>query len=113
MSEQDSERLLEKIRQELDASAEHLDAATQSRLTQIRKQAIVTTTRPKWSWSLPALALGSTAAVAVITISLMWTPATLQQTSLEDLPLLSANDTFELIENIEFYVWLADETRHG
>lgn len=111
MSEQD--KLLEQIKQQLDASADHLDAATLSRLTQIRSQVLDAGVKPKWSWQMPTLALGSTAAIAAVTISLMWTPATLQQTSLEDLPLLSANETFELIDEVEFYEWLTEESQHG
>lgn len=113
MSEQDNDRLLDRIKQELDASSEHLDAATLSRLTQIRNQALEVTTQPKWSWQLPSLAMGSTAAVVVVTISLMGTPTLTQQTSLEDLSLLSANESFELIDEVEFYQWLSDENYHG
>lgn len=113
MTERDNDRLLEQIKQQLDASADHLDAATQSRLTQIRSRAMDVATSQKWSWQMPTLALGSMAAVAAVTISLMWAPATLQQTSLEDLPLLSANETFELIDEVEFYQWLAEENQNG
>lgn len=113
MSEQDNDRLLDRIKQELDESSEHLDAATLSRLTQIRSRALEAATKPKWSWQLPTLAMGSTAAVVAITISLTWTPAMMQQTSLEDLALLSANETFEMIDEVEFYQWLSDENYHG
>ena len=111
MSEQD--KLLEQIKQQLDASADHLDAATQSRLTQIRSQVLASGVKSKWSWQMPVMALGSTAAVAALTVSILWAPDSMQQTSLEDLPLLTANDAFELIEEVEFYQWLADESQRG
>jgi len=123
MSEQDNDRLLEHIRQQLDASTEQLDAATLSRLTRIRRQAVAAADRPKRAWQMPALALGSAAAVGAITLALMAVGAiTLalmtssiptQQSSLEDLNLLSSNEAFELIDDVEFYQWLADEMPNG
>lgn len=111
MSEQD--RLLAQIRQQLEESAEQLDAATQSRLTQIRSQALDSAAKPRWSWQVPTLALGTTAAVAALTISLLWPTSGIQQTAFEDLSLLSANETFELIDDVEFYEWLTEEQQNG
>jgi len=111
MSDQD--KLLDQIKQQLDASADHLDAATQSRLTQIRSQVLASGTSSKRSWQMPAMAMGSTAVVVAVMVSILWTPAGIQQTSLEDLALLTANDAFELIDDVEFYQWLSDENQHG
>lgn len=113
MSEQDNDRLLEHIRQQLDASTEQLDAATLSRLTRIRRQAVAAADRPKRAWQMPALALGSAAAVGAITLALMTSSIPTQQSSLEDLNLLSSNEAFELIDDVEFYQWLADEMPNG
>ena len=111
MSEQD--KLLEQIKQQLDDSAEYLDASTQSRLTQIRSEALAGSKKSTWSWQMPTLALGSTAAIVAVIVSLTLTPAALQPTALEDLSLLSANDGFEFIENVEFYEWLSEEQQNG
>lgn len=118
MSDQDKEQLLKQIRQQLDESEDGLDAATRSRLTQIRSKALDADTQQSatqrlWSWTTPVMAMASMAVVAVVTISLLWSPAKLQYESLEDLPLLTANDAFELIDEVEFYQWLADENANG
>ena len=113
MSEQDNDLLIGRIKQELDASAEQLDAATLSRLMQIRSRALDVAAKPKWSWQLPTLAMSSLAAVMVITISLRWTPTPMQHTPLEDLALLSGTETFEMIDEVEFYQWLSDEDHRG
>ena len=111
MSEPD--KLVEQIKRQLNDAADDLDAKTQLRLTKIRHQILDSAVKPKWSWQMPALALGATAAVAVITISLMWSPASLHQTAFEDISLLSANEAFELIDDVEFYEWLSEEQQNG
>lgn len=113
MSEQDNDRLLEQVRHQLDASADQLDAATLSRLRRIRQQAVAVAGRSRWSWQMPALAMGSVAAIAAITLTLMTSSISTQQTSLEDLALLSSNESFELIDDVEFYQWLAEEMPNG
>ena len=113
MSDQDNEQFLRQVSQQLNDSEAGLDAATRSRLTQIRSKVLESATQPAWSWKRPVMAMASMAVVAVVTISLLWTPVSVQHDSLEDLTLLTANDDFDLINDVEFYQWLADEKENG
>ena len=111
----DSEQFLKQIRQQLDESENRLDATTRSRLTQIRSAALDSATQPKAKglWPVPAMALSAAAIVAVVSVSLSVNTVTVQNSSLDDLSLLTINDSFELLNDVEFYQWLEDENSNG
>ena len=115
MSDRDNEHFLQQVRQQLDESENHLDAATRSRLTQIRSAALESAAEPKakWLWPVPVMALSSAAIVAVVSVSLSVNTVTVQNSSLDDLPLLTINDSFELLNDVEFYQWLEDQNSNG
>ena len=115
MSDRDNEDFLQQVRQQRDKSENNLDATTRSRLTQIRNVALESATQPKakWLWPVPAMALSSAAIVAVVSVSLLVNTVTVQNSSLDDLPLLTMNDSFELLNDVEFYQWLKDENSNG
>ena len=106
-----SDRLTEKIRDQLDQSVEHLDGATLSRLTQARNQALDSARRSRHSawWSVGGLA---TAAALVLAIAVtLRTPETVDTppvTGFEDLELLATED-LDLVEDLDFYLWLEVE----
>jgi len=112
---------LEKLaRQELDNSIQDLDEQTLAKLTAARKQAVDIVAKKKsnqgtddWlgkNWLLPAGGLAVTAFAVQMSVS-MWMvePNELDQLSLEDMAVLSANEDIEFFDELEFYQWLEDE----
>jgi hypothetical protein len=97
-------------------SLEQLDARTRSRLTQARHAALDELKRTRgvharWIWA-PA---GGVAAAAAITVFLIGRPdidpATSGAPALEDLEAVAAVENIELLEDVEFYAWLAEQAR--
>ncbi|MBC7983902.1 MAG: hypothetical protein H7Y02_08615 [Candidatus Obscuribacterales bacterium] len=100
-------------------SAEHLDAATRSRLTQARYAALAAVERGnsvrRSQWLMPA----GVAAAAVFALILATGPlrsdrdqsdpmlaAQPAEADLDDLELIASEDSLELYREIEFYAWL-------
>jgi hypothetical protein len=108
-----------RLGQRLRDSADELDAQTRSRLNQAR-QAALQEIRPRRAWlGAPALAGLATAAVAIIAVSL-WQPASqapqpLVPAGIEsaDLELLMAEESLDMLEDLEFYTWLATAELDG
>jgi hypothetical protein len=109
----------------LQASADHLDARTLSRLTQARHAALdaVKDGRragfPAGGWLAPAGGLAAAAVVALIWAGRPDVPAALTEASvrepaageaIDDLSLMADAESLELAEEIEFYSWLASES---
>ena len=66
------------------------------------------------SWLIPA-STGTAFATIALCITLFWTQPQLKENTqknnfIEDINLLSQNDDLELYQNLEFYLWLEDET---
>ena len=96
----------------LQASAESLDGATQSRLTQARHAALKVVTqrqRGTWRWLVPTV---GAAAAAVVAVMIAINPshrgvAPLAATaSLEEMEILTAEDSLEFYRDVDFYAWL-------
>jgi len=99
----------------LDESTERLDGRVRSRLTQARSAAVEEARKPRlgvaWRTWIPAGALAGAAALAVF----LWsgaphspgTPVLAVHSSLDDLDILVTNESFELLEDLEFYEWVA------
>ena len=97
---------LEPIREDLRQSVESIDAATRSRLTRIRHQALAHAgTRKFSSYKLPAAALATACLVLALVLTLP-RPQPVQNEMLDDLDLITATESLELIEDLEFYEWL-------
>jgi hypothetical protein len=108
----------EKAKQLFDESVEGLDAQTRSRLNRGRQAALdePATGRPVWVQWAPAAGVAAAAVFAVV----LWTgnqpvdeltPAA----SAVDFEILLTEDSFEMLEDLEFYSWIdldeeADET---
>jgi hypothetical protein len=91
-----SERELEeRAKRAFDASADAIDAATRSRLTQAR---------------FPA---GAAAAALVVTLALWQTTTVttpeLAVAAVDDLEILLGEEDLEMLEELEFYAWLEEQ----
>jgi len=99
-----------------DASVDEMNASVRSRLTQARFAAVAELERRKQSrWQrvlAPAAGLAAVAIVAALVVGPLIhrngsTGATLAD---EDMPILLDTDNMEMIENMEFYAWLDDDS---
>jgi len=102
---------------------EELDDSVLSRLRQSRQLAInaaLQTSTPNKentfvfpNWLAPA-STGAAFATIILSITLFWTQALPEKTHsngfMEDMNLLSQSEELELYQNLEFYLWLEDET---
>ena len=107
----------------LSAQVDDLDAATRSRLNQARQRALDEGLRSprarRWQW--PALALASACGVMlVLTLGLRMAAPVIESEPLLAAPMsepeyemLVAGEDLELIENLEFYAWLDQQSLDG
>jgi len=108
----------------LQASAEQLDGRTRSRLTQARYAALDTIKHRQpntWYWLVPA---GGAAAAAVIAVLLAVDPTRLTDpempdvepaiaSTVDELEIVTAEDSLEFYRDVEFYAWLAEQDEQG
>jgi hypothetical protein len=115
MKSRESGKSLEVRSKELfDESVERLDARTRSRLTQARHAALDEVRRSRrlrarWLWA-PAGGL-IVAGVAALLIG-VWPgvdPASPGSPALEDLEVVAGTENLDLLQDVEFYTWLADQ----
>lgn len=97
----------------LDAGTDRLDGATRSRLTQARHAALAqldpaATRRSRLIW-VPAAGAAAVALAVLITRDPS-VPADAPALRLEDLEIVAQQDDLELLEEMEFYAWISDET---
>jgi len=104
-----------RTRELLEQSTEQLDGRIRSRLTQARSAAVEEARKSRmglaWRMWVPAGALAGAAALAVF----LWsgtphapgTPTLAVHGSLDDLDIMVTNESFELLEDLEFYQWVA------
>ena len=105
---------IDKARSALDESVDNLDTNTVARLRAIRKQALQETEDKRFFVFTPGLAATGAFATVAIAVSLWLAfPVTTHEIfDTEDVLLLSANEDLELIDELEFYDWLANEEKH-
>ena len=109
----DREGLENRSKALFDASVAELDGSTRSRLCQARHAALAQTRqRPRTVWWMPAMASAALAmVVALILPDLRPQPQTLSEENLaaaDDLTLLMNDESLDLLEEMEFYAWLAE-----
>jgi hypothetical protein len=107
-----SDPLVNAIRKELDRSCDALDGYTLSRLHRMRSAALA---RPQSRWKSLLLPFGglvtACALVLVVNLSLRTTGLPTEgagEAALEDIEILTANESLDLYEDYEFYQWLAE-----
>lgn len=105
--------LAEKAKRLFDESVENLDANTRSRLNRGRQAALeqLAGGRPAWVQWVPAAGVAAAAVIAVV----LWTgeqPVDELTPVASDFEILLTEDSFEMLEDLEFYSWmdLDDET---
>jgi hypothetical protein len=99
----------EKGKQLFDESVEGLDAQTRSRLNRGRQAALaeLATGRPVWVQWAPAASVAAAAVFAVV----LWTgnqpvDEVTPAASASDFEILLTEDSFEMLEDLEFYSWI-------
>jgi hypothetical protein len=97
--------LEDKSRELLLQSADRLDGRTRSRLTQARHAALAVAQQRRMAlpWLLPA---GATAAAAIVAVLVARGPEPEQQTAVDELDIVTAEDSLEFYRDVEFYAWL-------
>jgi len=105
------EEFEKRTRELLEESTQRLDGRVRSRLTQARFAAVEEARRSRhssaWRTWVPAGALAAAAVVAVV----LWTgqpapPAAPGVQALDDLEIVAGGESFELLENLDFYEWV-------
>lgn len=109
--------LEERSRELFDNSVERLDARTRSRLNQARQKALQEIKKGRVRRYWLGAPLGGLAAAALIALVLIRTGGETGAPSsenggnlLDDFDIVADADNFELIQDVEFYSWLADQS---
>ena len=98
------------IKQELDDSLNSIDAATLSRVRQVRARALEKTEKKSYNWFGIAGGAIATACVLMLVVMLsIKNEASVTPLTPEEIELISAMDEIEIYQDLEFYEWLAEE----
>jgi Protein of unknown function (DUF3619) len=106
------EQFLQKIRAELDASEQALDAATLSRLNQARQKALAQGKKPAWIIWVPAAATASVVAALIGGNLLIQKPdiePNGQAVAFEDIELLTSDADLDLLQEMDMLEVVADD----
>ena len=111
MSDRDDDKLIGHIKSQLEASVQHLDGATQSKLTQARHRALSGLTRRRTAWLPAAVTAGVLAvtAIAVVRYVDVERRAASSVVAVEDVDMLASGEAPDFYEDLDFYTWLAEE----
>ncbi|GFE89367.1 hypothetical protein [Steroidobacter agaridevorans] len=104
----------ERSRELFDNNVERLDAQTRSRLNQARQRALTEINKGSARRYWLGAPLGGLAAAALIALIMIRPGAEAPSTEnasvlLDDFDIVADADNFELIQDIEFYSWLATQ----
>lgn len=101
-----NKEFIDAVTKDIKQSVDDIDATTQSRLAQIREQALTSDAgRSVQRWQLVSGAL-ATACVVMLAIMLMIKPEIDTTYSEDDVELFTTTDGLDFYEDLEFYVWL-------
>jgi hypothetical protein len=118
ISDEPGESELErKARALFEDSVERLDAQTRTKLTQARNRALDEVSkgavRRRWIWA-PAGAVAIAAIIAVALSSRGPHPSPeAGALALDDIDIVADSENFEMLEDVEFYMWLEDAAPDG
>jgi hypothetical protein len=105
----------ESTRSSFEASVATLDARTRSRLTRARHVALAElNVRRSRSWARARMALAGVTAASVLAVSIgliHWgsLPPEAAEVALDDFDMAAENPGLELLEDVEFYAWIAEQ----
>ncbi len=107
-------RIAEQTRTLLDEKLAALDAPTLSRLNRRRQRALEQALGPRRYW-LPAGLVTAAAALVLAIAVIVRPPAPVEDAAapFEDLDLLVADESLDMLAELEFYVWLEGELERG
>lgn len=115
MTTDDDQQFTSRLKQQLDDHEDNVDALTAARLQAVRRRALAAVPVPRSlsTYCLPGGAV-ATLALAVLAV-VLWrgdSTAPLPAVAAEDWEILAAGE-LQLIEELEFYDWLAEEDTTG
>lgn len=102
-------------RARLEQSLEELDPITVERLAASRRRALAQAARPRPQrrrWA-PAAGLAVAASLAVLALLVARDPQIPAAAPVDALELLAAEEPLELYQELEFYLWLEQQSRSG
>lgn len=111
-NKRDEEQFLQKVRKQLDESADSLDAATLSRLNQARQKALAQRAPRNWTLWLPAAAMATVVAALIGGNLLLQKPDTdinAQHFAFEDVELLASDADIDLLLDMDMLEVMADD----
>lgn len=101
------DKLEKNIRVELDRAADDIDAATLSRIRQIRARAIERTDAGVTNWfGVVSGALATTCVMLFAVMIMLNNEPVVTPLPAEDLEMISSLDELDLYQDLEFYQWL-------
>jgi len=106
MSSEHEQPFVERARETLRASEHRLDELTLARLRASRLRAVAACRSRRAMIALCGGALGAAAALALAVGVWLLPGEPPPLPSLEDLPLLSSGEDLELLDELDFYLWL-------
>ncbi len=119
MNNQGESGWIAQVREHLDQNVRDLDAATASRLNRARQTALDAGLRRNRAWWLPFALATATAMLLAVTVTLRSPDSTVQAPTLaapavaDDFELLAGGEDLEMIEDLEFYAWLEQQSLDG
>lgn len=116
--EERDERLVEMVKEQLDAGVDALDDLTAARLRAMRLKAVESAEGGRGWFRFPRwVAVGglATAAVAVLAVGLWVTDPPRESTvaTADDIEIVAAQEQMQFYEDMEFYRWLAAQENGG
>ena len=104
----DDEKLIRRLRQTLDRQA--VDDGVRSELQRARRAALeAAPRRARTSWWPAAVAAGLLIGAATALLYPQLAPEQVPDAAFEDLAVIDGEDELELLEELEFYVWLEQQ----
>jgi hypothetical protein len=115
---EDRHELEERTRAAFEASVDSLDGRTRSKLAQARHAALAELNAGSRTWTRARMALAGATAAGVLAVWIGFadlgspTPPA-GELPLDDFDLAAEGPNLELLQDVEFYAWIADQPDHS